>query len=83
MTVESGLTAHIDAHRFVAVHAQAVLRFAVEFDVALFAIVLVLGMALYQLARCQDGLYALGLCQGHQGQSGCDTANNPKQLPQS
>ena len=66
--VKALLAAHIHAHRLVAVHAQAVLRLTVELDVALLAIVLILGMPLYQLARRHDGLDTLRLhcgCQRH------------------
>ena len=44
-------------------HAQAVLGLAIQLDVALLAIVFVLGVPLYQFARCHDGLQSLRACR--------------------
>lgn len=64
--VVTRLVAHVGPHILVAGHAQTILRLAVQFDVALFAVFLDLGMALDDLARRHDGFNAL--CR-----SGCGT----------
>ena len=59
LSVKAGLVAHVSTHRLVAIHAQTVLRLAVEPDVALLAVVLPFGVALNQLPRRDHGLDAL------------------------
>lgn len=59
LAVESGFAAHINTDFLMAVHAQAILSFAVELHMALAALVLPLRVTLNEFARCHDGLNAL------------------------
>jgi hypothetical protein len=58
-TMEASFRPHIVTDVFVAGHAQAVLRFAVKFDVALLALVFHLCVALYDFPWRHDGLNSL------------------------
>jgi hypothetical protein len=59
LSVESGLGTHISPNVLVAIHAQAILRILVKFDVTLLAFFFPLGVTLNQLARSHDGFESL------------------------
>jgi hypothetical protein len=78
--MEAFFAPHIRAHRLVTVHAQAVLRPAIELHVALIAIILVLGMPLHQFAWRHDGLNALCLHRRCQCQRQAQSTREPQEL---
>ena len=59
LSVKACLGTHIGSHILVAIHAQAILCLAVKLGMALFALVIYLGVGLHQFAGRNDGFNSL------------------------